>query len=155
MITLLILLSVFSFSTDGVVKTSIDIIWKERLGGDFSFAKRRSIICDAWCYEWAGTDKIVATRQKNDTVKCYTMMNEATHCSLNLILVDDKCTPTIELVSVAPNGNRIYECKNGTIEIDQALWRKNILKATFDIDFVNDENEKSIFWKGKIYTRIR
>ena len=82
-------------------------------------------------------------------------MNEATHCSLNLILVDDKCTPTIELVSVAPNGNRIYECKNGTIEIDQALWRKNILKATFDIDFVNDENEKSIFWKGKIYTRIR
>lgn len=133
----------------------ISITCEKSLAGDFSFAKRKTISCEAWCYEWAGTDAAVAKRAGTDTVHCYTLMNEATHCNLNLVFVKDSCTPTIELKSIAPNGDKIYTFKTGWIKIDKNLWQRNILKAEFDFDFVNDENEKRVFWKGKIYARIK
>jgi hypothetical protein len=133
----------------------ITVTWVEKVSGDFSFSKRQSISCDAWCYEWAGTNSIVAKAYGKDTVQCYTAMNEATHCSLSLLITRNNCIPTIVLKSIAPGGDKIYQCKNGYIKIDQVLWKQNILKAEFDFDFVNDENDKKVFWKGKIYTRIR
>jgi hypothetical protein len=135
--------------------STIKITWSDNLAGDFSFAKRKSIICEAWCYEWAGTDKIFAEQKSKDTVFCYTATNVSTHCSLHLIITGNTCIPTIELISIVSNGSRIYECKDGFLNIDKAFWKKRILKAAFDINFKNEENDKKIFWKGKIYTKIR
>ena len=131
------------------------ITWVDRLTGDFSFSKHKSITCDAWCYEWAGTNIITATHKENDTIICETMMNEATHCSLHLIITKDSCIPTINLLSITPNGNKTYSYKSGYIKIDRRLWEENIIKADFSFDFINDENEKRIYWQGKIYTKIK
>lgn len=131
------------------------IIWLDHLGGDFSFANKKSIDCDAWCYEWAGTNAIAARYKNLDTVVCATQMNKATHCSLRLIITKDTCVPVIDLLSVARSGSKVYPYKSGYIKIDKVLWGKKILKAAFSFDFVNEENEKRIFWTGRIYTRIK
>ena len=131
------------------------VTWIDHLSGDFSFAKQKSITCDAWCYEWAGTNSITAKFKTSDTVICTTEMNEATHCSLQLIITRDSCIPSIYLLSITPGGRKIYPYKTGHIKIDKTLWDKKILKAAFSFDFVNDENSKRIFWNGKVYTRIK
>lgn len=145
----------FALVSFKATKKTIPVTWAEKLSGDFSFFKRQSISCDAWCYEWGGTTSITAKWKSKDSVECYTEMNKATHCSLKLIIANNNCTPTIELKSIVRGGDKIYQCKSGYIKIDQALWKQNILKAEFDFDFLNDENDKKVFWKGKIYTRIR
>ncbi|MEO6722266.1 MAG: hypothetical protein ABIN67_18000 [Ferruginibacter sp.] len=138
-----------------IKKELIDITWVEKLTGDYSFAKQRSIDCDAWCYEWAGANTIIATAGQKDTIHCYTLMNTATHCSLHLTLTNNSCLPTIVLKSIRFQGDKTYQCKEGFIKIDRPLWKRKILKAEFDFIFNNDENEKKIFWKGKIYTKIK
>jgi hypothetical protein len=152
---LILIALMFGFISNEGHNDKVLITWEKSLTGDFSFAKRKTITCEAWSYEWAGTDAVVAKRIGADTVRCYTLMNEATHCSMVLTLVDDSCSPTIELKSIARNGDKIYPYKAGWIKIDRTLWQRSILKAEFDFDFVNDENEKIVFWKGKIYTRIK
>ncbi len=135
--------------------TGTPITWTDHLTGDFSFAKKKSIECNAWCYEWAGTDAVSAAFKTRDTVICTTGMNEATHCSLQLIITKDSCIPSINLLSITPKGNKIYPCKSGYIKIDKTLWNKKILKAEFSFDFINDENSKRVFWNGKLYTKIK
>lgn len=115
-----------------------------------------SIQCDAWCYEWAGTNFATATRTSRDTVICFTQMNEGTHCSLNLIMANDKCSPTIVLNSIAaPGETHTYLCKTGQIKIDQNFWNRGVIKAEFNFTFDHKENPtKEMYWKGKIYTTI-
>lgn len=153
LLCLLLCTSFFSLHNTGGL-SDIKITWKDKLDGDFSFSKKQSISCEAWCYEWAGTDKIIAKRKSNDTVFCYTATNTATHCSLEIVLIKNTCIPTIRLISIVANGSKVYECMNGSIEIDKEIWGKGILKANFDFNFVNDENDKQIYWKGKIFTKI-
>lgn len=141
-----------SFKAD---KDRTSIIWVDKLSGDFSFGTKQSILCDAWCYEWAGTKTVTAKFRNEETVECYTHMNEATHCSLNLIMSKDSCIPTIVLKSITRNGDKIYPYESGYIKVDKTLWKRNILKAEFDFEFSNIENDKKVFWKGKIYTRIK
>lgn len=114
-----------------------------------------SIKSEAWCYEWAGTNFIQAERQGN-RVHCFTETNIATHCSLQLDLEDGKCSARIVLHSVASPGKREYFLKGGTILIDKKLWQKGLLKASFDLRFLHPENpSKPMYWKGKIYTKIK
>lgn len=114
-----------------------------------------SIQSDAWTYEWAGTNFITVTKKNKDTTICYTHNNAATHSSLILIIVKNKCIPTIELNSVTSTGTKTYHCKGGEIEIDKSLWKKGILKANFDFVFDHTENpDKPMYWKGKIYANI-
>lgn len=148
------LLAYLSISASFIQNPPVKIFWADKVEGDFRFAKRKSIECDAWCYEWAGTDKIFATKKSNDTILCYTEMNEATHCCLNLKITGDICIANIILNSIVKDGSRIFDCEDGSISIDKALLKKNILKASFDFKFKNPENPKSIYWKGKIYTKI-
>ena len=137
-----------------LLDTGAKIIWTEHLTGDFSFARKKSIKCAAWCYEWAGTKSITAKGLGQDSVFCETEMNEATHCSLHLTITKNSCVPTVNLLSVAPNGRKVYPYKSGQITIDSRLWTKHILKADFSFDFYNAENDKRIFWRGKIFTKI-
>jgi len=154
-ITSQLIVLIFAVTSFTVDKNCTSIIWLDKLSGDFSFAKKQSISCDAWCYEWAGTKSVTAKLKHIGTVECYTHLNEATHCSLSLIISKDTCVPTIVLKSVVATRDKVYPYKTGYIKIDQTLWKQKILKAEFDFEFSNDENDKKIFWKGKIYTRIK
>jgi hypothetical protein len=115
-----------------------------------------SIQCKAWCYEWAGTDFIEAIQKSVDTVYCYTLLNAATHCSLQLNIVGDNCFAIIDLNSIVKGGSAKYNCLNGYITVDKNHWKKGILKAVFSFNFENKENpNKPIYWKGKIFTKIK
>ena len=108
-------------------------------------------------YEWSGTNFLTAEKMGNDTIHCFTDNNASTHSSLDLIITKNKCIPAIKLSSITGTAKTaIYICKKGYIEIDKNLWNNGILKAKFDFTFDSKENlEKSIFWKGKIYTPIK
>jgi hypothetical protein len=113
-----------------------------------------SIACDAWCYEWAGTDYIDVIRD-GDSIHCATACNMATHCSLHLDFVKDKCYPFIDLISIVNGGNAVYPCTGGNLKIDKTLWTKGIMKAEFSFHFEHKENpQQPIYWKGRIYTRM-
>jgi hypothetical protein len=114
-----------------------------------------SIQCESNCYEFSGTDFIIARKLKPDSIECYTECNASTHCTLKLIITQNICIPTIELNPISSPGRIFFSCTEGLIKIDSALWNKDILKAEFNFKFRNTENkEEPIFWRGKIYTPI-
>lgn len=113
-----------------------------------------SIECEANCYEWAKSNYIIARKYKN-TVKCYTLCDISTHSSLEIVIANDSCIPQIVLNSVTNRGVIYYKCNGGYIKIDSLLWKKGIMKAEFSFTFDDPENpKKSLWWKGKIYTKI-
>ena len=153
-------------SCDGLCPTEIDNmkdakgkIYKDSLKAFYQYVDtshlHHTISCDAWCYEWAGTDFIGVYRKPNDTVFCKTLMNVATHCSLELTIKDDNCEAVIDLVSIVWGRNAKFYCTNGNMIIDKDLWKQGILKATFNFGFAHTENpKKPVYWKGKIYSKI-
>ena len=115
-----------------------------------------SIQCEAWCYEWAGTDFIEVLRKSKDSIYCFTTTGIATHCSLQLHIIKDICYASIDLNSIVPKGNAIFYYTNGDITIDKKFWEEGIMKAEFSFNFEHKENPKEpIYWKGKIYAKIR
>jgi hypothetical protein len=153
-------------SCDGLCPPEIDRmkdengkIYEESLTGFYKLVDTthqfHSIQSDAWTYEWAGTNFVTVAKKNADTTICYTHNNVATHSSLILTIIKDKCIPTIELISVTPTGTKIYKCKGGQIEIDKSLLENGIFKANFDFVFDHTENpNKPMYWKGKIYAKI-
>lgn len=133
-----------------------NIQWVENLSGDFSFSRKHSLKCEAWCYEYGGATEIIAKRWSKDSIECYTLGNAATHCTLNFYIINNVISnPRIELNSIA-DGSRTYACNEGNIKIDKKAMQKGILKAEFDMKFDHRENpDKLMFWKGKIYTKIK
>lgn len=133
-----------------------DIQWIENLDGDFSFSRKQSLKCEAWCYEYAGATEIIAKRLNKDSIECYTLTNVATHSALHFYMINNVIrNPRIELNGIV-DGKRTYLCKDGSIKVDKKAMQKGILKAQFDMKFDHPENpEKIMFWKGKIYTRIK
>jgi hypothetical protein len=114
-----------------------------------------TIACDAWCYEFAGTDFITVVQKSKNRVYCQTECNPATHCSLILDIIGNKCFSKIELTSVAPRGSAVYYCANGYIKIDKKLWKQGIMKAEFNFIFDHKEKlQKTMYWKGKIYSKV-
>jgi len=113
-----------------------------------------SIKCEAWTYEWGGTDYITAQRINKDTVVCFTEDNAATHSSLNLIITKNTVKSTIVLNGINDFDTKTYKCKSGQMSIDKNIWNQGILKVTFDFDFYHTEDSNRMYWKGKIYTRI-
>lgn len=157
-ITMLGLLScgMKSNETSNNNRGKIRIQWVAHLSGDYSFRRYHTIQCEAWCYEWAGTDSIVVERENDGSLKCYTLTNAATHCTLAMSICHEYCFPQIELISVAPGGNMIFKCTGGSIKIDRERWAKGILKAEFDFNFDNPEDpSRPVYWRGKIYVRIK
>jgi hypothetical protein len=115
-----------------------------------------SINCEAWCYEWAGTEFIKAQYTNGDTIKCETEKNVATHCSLNLIIIGNSCIPTIELFGIADSVKTVYTCSNGYINIDNNFYKSGILKMEFNFNFYHPESpEIKMFWKGRAFTAIK
>ena len=90
-----------------------------------------TIECKAWCYEWADTDFIEAVRKSADTTYCYTLLNAATHCSLELKITGSNCFATIDLNSVETGEHARYYCTTGYITIDKDLWAKGDHESYF------------------------
>lgn len=115
-----------------------------------------TIECEAWCYEWAGTDFFTVKRTQNDTIKGLTHTNAATHCKLIINILKYKCIPLVELNSIGDTGKKMYYLTSGNIKIDKHLLAKDSLKAVFDFTFENtDEPQKPIYWRGKILAKIQ
>lgn len=114
-----------------------------------------SISCEAWCYEWAGTDYITTKQTNKNKIVCSTHLNSGTHSQLIFEINNDTCFPRIELNSISSPRLKTFYCQGGFIKIDGNLWEKGILKAVFDFNFNNtDEPDRKIYWRGKIYTMI-
>lgn len=106
-------------------------------------------------YEWAGTNHAIAFKDEADTIRCFTICNAATHSSLELKIIGNKCFSQIKLNSITNSGTEHFTNKGGYIKIDKPLFERGILKAEFSLDFIRPENtEILLWWKGKIYTKI-
>ena len=115
-----------------------------------------SIQCEAWCYEWAGTDFIEVSRKSDVSFKCFTMTGIDTHCSLNIDIIENTCYAVIDLESIVQSGDVKYYCTAGYITISKKLWKEGIMMAEFSFNFEHIENpKKPIYWKGKIYAKIK
>lgn len=114
-----------------------------------------SVQCEAWCYEWAGTNYLKAIRINEDSITCFTACGIATHCSLQLGLSGDNCDATIDLNSIRSNGSAIFFCTEGFIKIDKNMWLKGILKAEFSFQFDHpNDPSRPVYWMGKTLSRI-
>jgi hypothetical protein len=139
--------------SNGIVLKDSSQIFYQLLDTTHQF---HSIQCEAWCYEWAGTDFIEVSRKSNDSIFCYTTTGIVTHCSLQLEIIKNICKATIDLNSITSDGSTIYYCTDGYITIDKTFWIRGIMKAEFNFNFENkDEPKKPIYWKGKIYAKIK
>jgi len=115
----------------------------------------RTIESEAQCYEWAGTNQIEVIKISKDSIKAYTLCNPATHSSLVLEVVNNKCFARIDLNSITPSGHQTFVCNGGYIKIDKHLWKENVIKAEFNFSFENtSQPQDSLWWKGKIYAAI-
>ncbi len=114
-----------------------------------------SIHCEAWCYEYDGTDFFEVTRLSKDRFHCFTLTTISTHCNLNIDIVRNSCYAAVELNSIDSSGGEIFCCTKGNLTIDKSLWKAGIMKAVFSFNFENKGYPKEpIFWKGKIYARL-
>jgi len=143
-----------------VMKDSTGRIYEDSLHAFYEFIdtthQMHSINCEAWCYEWAGTDFIEVFRKSENSVNCFTMTGIDTHCSLNIEIIGDTCYAVIELKSIDQGGDVNFYCTSGYITINKKYWTEGIMQAEFSFNFEHIENpKKPIYWKGKIYAKIK
>jgi len=104
-----------------VMKDSTGRIYEDSLHSFYEFIdtthQMHSIQCDAWCYEWAGTDFIEVFRKSENSVNCFTMTGIDTHCSLNIEIIGDTCYVVIDLKSIEQGGDVNFYCTSGYITI--------------------------------------
>lgn len=115
-----------------------------------------TMMCEAWCYEWAGTDFIDVQQYGNDSTVCHTRANGATHCYLHLCITDTACRARIVLHSIVPGGNKIFYRSSGNIRVDKKRYDNDTLRAIFDFRFKNTvDPDKEIYWKGRIMAPVK
>ncbi|MDZ4759252.1 MAG: hypothetical protein SGJ10_14085 [Bacteroidota bacterium] len=115
-----------------------------------------SMQCEAWCYEWAGTNYVEVHRKSADSIYCFTTCGIATHCSLELYIVNDTCYASIDLNSIRSGCCTNFYSTDGYITIDRKLWDEGIMKAefSFNFDYKNPRKDWPMYWKGKVYSKI-
>ncbi len=115
-----------------------------------------SIKSEAWTYEWAETDFINFEKQADNSIIGQTVCNASTHSSLIIKIKNNSATAWIDLNSVGKLGKQQFPLNRGKITIDKPLFDKGIIKAEFDLKFVNTlEADNEMFWKGLIYSKIK
>ena len=106
-------------------------------------------------YEYSGTNIIVFKKQENGILRGESLENTSTHSRLILEINKDVCTAWVKFNSIKSFSEVVFPLEKGNIKIDQKIFEKGILKAVFDFKFENTlDTEKSLFWKGKIYSTI-
>ena len=152
-------LSCDGFCPEGIdrMRDSMGIIFKDSLTAFYAMVdtthEAHTLKSETNCYEWAGTNQIMALL--SDTLKCYSLCNAATHCSLQFYITGNKCRPVISLNSIHSGEKKIDDLANGYIKIDKPKFKRGILKAEFEMKFNNSaEPDKPMWWKGKMYASI-
>lgn len=113
-----------------------------------------TMACTARTYEFSGTN-FFSCFSKNGTLYGYSLCNVGTHSSLQLTITGDSCLPQIDLNSITPSGQSIYNCTGGSISIDSTFLKLGILKAKFEFTFHNDlKREWVMSWTGLIHSPV-
>lgn len=114
-----------------------------------------SIQSEAWTYEWSGTDFIHFNSEEDQTILGWTEGTPGTHSGLNIKISGDSATSWIHYNSIMEYGEHTFQMENGSIDMDQQLFKKGIIKAKFNMTFINTlDPDKPLFWRGLIYTTI-
>lgn len=114
-----------------------------------------SIKSKASAYEYSGTKFIKFEKKPDNSIFGKTMFNVGTHSSLNIKIKNDSVTAWIEYNGTTDPRKYIFPLKEGQIKIEKLNFNKEIIKAKFNLEFVNtlNENEK-MYWIGLIYSEI-
>lgn len=114
-----------------------------------------SMVSEATAYEWVNSDFIEIEKTADGKIKGISLTNAATHSSLVMELDQEYCAAWIELNSIRSPNTQYFDMIEGEIKVDQDMWEKGILKATFDFTFENIiDSNRPIIWKGKIYKEL-
>ncbi|MEX1003546.1 MAG: hypothetical protein WDZ35_15615 [Crocinitomicaceae bacterium] len=114
-----------------------------------------SIKSEAWTYEWAGTDFMTFKKQADNSIIGQSSCNVSSHSSLNIKIKNDSVRAWIDFNSITDLGKHIFPMKQGQIRIDRQLFNQGIIKAEFDLKFVNTlDAKREMYWKGLIYSKI-
>ncbi|MDO5972406.1 hypothetical protein Q4Q35_21605 [Flavivirga aquimarina] len=106
-------------------------------------------------YEWFGSNFINFKKHVDNSIIGKSECHISTHSSLNIIIEDDSITAWIDFHSITNLGRHKFPIKKGEIKIDKQYFKKGIIKAEFDLTFLNTlDKDKVIFWKGLIYSNI-
>ena len=74
---------------------------------------------------------------------------------MNIEIKNDSFRAWIDYNSITELGKQIFRMKEGHIIVDKQLFDQGIIKAEFDLKFVNTlDAEKKMYWKGLIYSSI-
>ena len=114
-----------------------------------------SIKSEAWTYEWAGTDFMTFHKQADNSILGQSSCNVATHSRLNIRIKNDSVSAWIDFNSITDIGKHIFPLKQGQIKIDKQLLENGVIKAEFDLKFINTlDIEREMYWKGWIYSKV-
>ncbi len=114
-----------------------------------------SIKSEARTYEWAGTNFITFKKQADNSIIAQSACNVSTHSSLNIKIMKNTFSAWIVLHSIGDTGQHKFPMSQGIIVIDKQLFDKGIIKAKFDLKFINTlDIDKEMYWKGLIYSKI-
>ena len=118
--------------------------------------KFHSIKSEVISQEYFNTNFITVRKINDTTIIAFTENNSSTHARLHLTIVNNRCTPVIELKSIVYSADKeVYPVANGKIQIDKNLWEQGIMKAKFDFTFKNMQDTKNkLNWRGKIFSKI-
>jgi hypothetical protein len=106
-------------------------------------------------YEWAWPNLIQFQRINEDTIIGQTLTTISTHSSLNIRIINDMATAWIDYISISDTIKYKFPLKEGEIKIDKSLFDNGIIKADFDMTFVNTiDRDREIYWAGLIYCSI-
>lgn len=98
---------------------------------------------------------LITFKELNGEVIGQSENNISTHSRLHLQLQGDSCRAWVDFNSIRDLGEHIFPLAEGSISIDQTLFEKGIVKATFDFKFENTlDVDQALFWKGKMYSKI-
>ncbi|MEW7278512.1 hypothetical protein ABW636_07940 [Aquimarina sp. 2201CG1-2-11] len=107
-------------------------------------------------YEYVGTNFINFEKQKNGIIKGESLTGVSTHSKLMIEIENNYCSAWVDFNSIRDLGQNTFPLENETIKIDKLLFDKGIIKAVFDFSFKNTiASDEKLFWKGKIYSKIK
>lgn len=141
------------------MKDSVGRLYEDSLSSFYALVDtihlQHSFLAEGSMYEWTGSNHINFKQQEDGSVIGSSTCNASSHTSLHIKIEDDKITTWLDFVGIRDVKRHIFPLKDGWIKMDQKLFRKGIIKASFHFDFINSlEPSVPLNCEGKIYSLI-